>query len=526
MPNYAVFNTHLPPGVMRTSGLGGNATYTNGNRTVTYSDSVNGDVGITTIAVPIGMKAVVEFTLENTGNWNASAHSIGIMPPRGLFDPSTGNLGNPSDEFSYQGNGTKITGGVTTVYGSTWNINDIITIEVDNVVGTLRYRKNGVNLGQAFSFTPFECLIAAGSFAESGVPHKITLNSGQTGFIQPITAGFQALNTQNLPSPAINNPEIHFNTLLYTGTGNSPRSLTELGLSPDLIWIKSRTDTERPTLFDSVRGGTQLLASNLLDAEITTANSIISFDGDGFTVGTGSTLNKAGQSFVAWNWREGSTPGFDIITYTGTGTPTRSIPHSLGATPEFIILKHRTGGSNSGASNWRVFHKDMGGGLSLFLNLDIAAAADPDRISGGDSSVFNVLEVSGAPTNASGATYVAYLWKGVDGFSKFGSYVGNSNADGPFVYCGFRPAFVMIKNSTTSNRDWKIHDSDRKPFNPNDSELSPNNADVEDSGSSFEIDFLANGFKIRTTDLAYNQSSDTHIFAAFAESPFKTASAR
>jgi hypothetical protein len=368
----------------------------------------------------------------------------------------------------------------------------------------------------------------AGTIAASCTPRDIShVNFGQRPFTYTPPTGFKALNTQNLPDATIKKGNQYFNALTYTGTGGA-RSISGLGFQPDFVWLKDRASagTNSHQLFDSVRGGGKRLSSNTTDAEATNPSNgyLSTFDADGFSSVAGATdnfnWNNSGTQYAAWNWKKGATQGFDIVTYTGVGG-SASFNHSLGVKPSFIIVKCRSTGGNSAD----VYHKDLGATKGIYLDLTNAAAT---------SSVFwNNTEPTttqftvGATNNANGTgfTYVAWLWAEVAGFSKFGSYTGNGSADGPFVYLGFRPKFVMVKR-TDSTGNWDIFDSQRIQYNLTTSVVSANTSNAEVNSSTYGIDILSNGFKLKTTDATINASGGTYIFAAFAENPFRNSLAR
>ena len=291
-----------------------------------------------------------------------------------------------------------------------------------------------------------------------------------------------------------------------------------------------------------MRGNTKQLASNLTDAELTNTNGVQSFDADGFTLagsgaGSGVWNGNVGSTHVAWNWKangsgssntDGSitstvsantTAGLSIVTYSGTGA-TATVGHGLGVAPKFMIIKRRdtTGG-------WIVYHETIGATKYLYLNTsDLPfTSSTPFNNTAPTSSVFTLGTAN--ETNNSSGTYVAYCFAEVEGFSKAGSYVANASTDGPFVYCGFRPAWVIFFMIAGSGAGRSILDSVRDPYNPEDSILQANTTAVESSGSSYYTDFLSNGFKLRTSS-DFNGSGRTIAFMAFAESPFKTANAR
>jgi hypothetical protein len=298
------------------------------------------------------------------------------------------------------------------------------------------------------------------------------------------------------------------------------------------VWLKDRASagTNSHQLFDSVRGGGKRLSSNTTDAEATNPSNgyLSTFDADGFSSVAGATdnfnWNNSGTQYAAWNWKKGATQGFDIVTYTGTGA-NRTVAHSLGVAPKMMIVKRRDGG----VDYWDVLHQSANNGSghlgALFLQRTDAwtSSSAEWNNTAPTSSVFSVGTSSSS--NANGGTYVAYLFAEVAGFSKFGSYTGNGSADGPFVYLGFRPRFVLIKN-TAIGSNWAIWDTSRSAYNQVQDYLLPNLSAAEGNASTVSIDVTANGFKVRGTDSGINGSGNTIIFAAFAENPFKNSLAR
>jgi hypothetical protein len=357
-------------------------------------------------------------------------------------------------------------------------------------------------------------------------------NFGQRPFTYTPPAGFRALNTNNLPTPSIVNGANFMAATTYTGNA-AARSLSNavnnVSFQPDLVWIKSRTPgATSHALFNSVRLATKYLSSNTAGAEVTNANTLTAFGADGFSLGTDTTLvNASANSYVAWQWKRAVSSGLDIVTYTGTLSTggTVAINHNLGVAPKLVISKSLTP-AGADVGNWFVWHSSAGTGNFLRLNTTDQA----NSISGGGggtmiaptSSVFYTPYVSGS--NVTGNTYVAYCFAEIAGFSKFGSYTGNGSADGPFVFCGFRPRFVMIKRTDVAN-DWRIFDVSRSISNVSINTLFANSAVVEETTFNF-TDILSNGFKPRSADNATNASGGTYIFAAFAEVPSKYALAR
>jgi hypothetical protein len=329
-----------------------------------------------------------------------------------------------------------------------------------------------------------------------------------------------ALNTQNLPEPSIKKPSSYMDVVTYTGTGSALTPTSSLGFSPDLVWIKGRSGATDHALYDAVRGVQLDLVSNSTAAETTQTQGLTAFNSNGFNIGTLAKLNTSTATYVAWCWDESATPGFDIVTYTGNSTAGRTVAHSLGVAPSMIITKSK----NTNLGNWAVYHSELGNTKALYLNQTVAAFTGSNwwNNTSPTSSVFTV----GTSNDVNGASdYVAYLWSEVAGFSKFGSYTGNGSSDGPFLHCGFRPAFVIFKSSS-SGYDWFMFDNRRDPENVVDLALFPNSSSAESGGSTYMFDFTSNGIKIRNSQLNLNGSGNTYIFAAFAEAPFKYSLAR
>jgi hypothetical protein len=306
--------------------------------------------------------------------------------------------------------------------------------------------------------------------------------------------------------------------------------LTGVGFQPDWVWTKSRSAGYDHQIYDAVRGAgsTKSISSNSANSEaqgnVALYGYVSAFNSDGFT-GTNGTdgsipsayYNQSGQTYVAWNWKESVTAGFDIVTYTGTGA-NRTVAHNLGVAPKMIFIK----ASNLNAF-WQVYNADNGATKTIYLNATNAATTDSTswNNTAPTSSVFTVG--TNSDVNSNTYSYVAYCFAEVAGYSKFGSYVGNSSTDGPFVFTGFRPAYVLYKGSSTSGGAWDIHDDTRSPSNEAVQTLFANTAGAE---GGVAIDILSNGFKIRDTSANANSSGVTYIYAAFADSPFKYSLAR
>jgi hypothetical protein len=355
-------------------------------------------------------------------------------------------------------------------------------------------------------------------FASTGASITASLNAGQRQFVATAPTGFKALCTTSLPTPTIKKPSSYFDTVTYTGTGAS-NSISSLGFSPDLVWIKNRGGATDHAVYDTTRGTQLQLSTNSTAAEVTSSTGLTAFGSNGFTVGTSSLVNTSGTQYVAWAWDEAPIAGMDIVSYTGNGA-NRTISHNLGVAPKMMIARNR---DSSISQNWQVYHANLtSAAYRLRLNTNNSENLVPEiwNSTAPTSTVFSVG--TSAAANENGKNFIAYLFAEVEGYSKFGSYTGNAAADGPFVYCGFLPSFILIKSSTEID-DWLIYDNKRNTFNVASTNLVPNTtaADATISG----IDFVSNGFKLITITTTPN-AAQTYIFAAFAESPFKYARAR
>ena len=330
----------------------------------------------------------------------------------------------------------------------------------------------------------------------------------------------------------INKPDEYFNTVLYTGNGGT-NAITGVGFQPDWVWIKNRPDAKDHQIYDSVRGTTKVIGSDRTSAEATVSNGLTAFGSDGFTVGADSNVNDNGDSHVSWNWlasnttasnsngsitstvSANTTSGFSVVSYTGTGA-NATVGHGLGSAPSMIIVKNR-----SAVKDWVIYHKSLGNTKFLeFTTSGEQTASNRWNNTTPTNSVFSLGSDNGA--NGSGNSHIAYCFAEKKGFSKFGSYTGNGNADGTFVYTGFKPAFYMIKR-TDSTGSWIIKDNKRPGYNVNGSYLVANDSLAESTGSgNVASDELSNGFKIRGTSSSLNTSGGTYIYMAFASNPFVT----
>ena len=505
-------------------------------------------------------------TVVPNGNWNAAVGTIGITSGKWYWEilssvqdlfigiqPIGQNytIINPQDfngVFLCDDN-QKLIDGTRTSYTSTGHpAGTVVGVGVDLDAGLITFYINGVSQG-AINYT------SSASFGKTVLPTIVSYyagyvqsaNFGQRPFVYTAPSGFKALCTQNLPTPTIGATAAtqagkYFNPVTYTGTGTT-NSITGVGFQPDWTWIKSRSNgAYHHRLTDAVRGVTKEIYSNLTNAEGTDSNGLTAFGSDGFTVGSSNEYNASATTFVAWNWNAGGstvtnttgsisaqvranpTAGFSVVTYTGNSSAS-TVGHGLGAIPKMIIGRSRT---NSGF-NWGVWHTSLQSlyGNAAWIRLNTTDAYDTTfdvfDPQNNTSSVFGIG--TEASMNANGSNYVAYCFAEVAGYSAFGSYTGNGSADGPFAYTGFRPRFLMIKNTAAVGADWVIYDSVRSTYNIMGEYLNPNLSGA--AGAATVLDFLSNGFKLKIAGGGtHNQSTNVYIFAAFAESPFKYALAR
>jgi len=332
----------------------------------------------------------------------------------------------------------------------------------------------------------------------------------------------------------IDDPTIYFNTKLYTGNATNPTTISGIGFQPDWVWTKLRSGgTEAHRLCDAVRGVTKDLFSDATDGEATNTIGLKSFNSDGYVIGNSNGYNLNSGTFVSWNWlasnttasntqgditstvSANTTSGFSIVSYTGNNSAGATVGHGLGAVPKWFIVKRR-----NASGGWVVYNEALGN--TKIIELHDTSASQTSSAAWNNTSPSSTTFTLGdyTSTNTSGGTYIAYCFAEKKGYSKFGSYQGNSSNDGTFVYTGFRPAFVMIKSSSDSST-WHLADNKRIGYNPLNYRAQPNNSNAEYTGVEIYSDFLSNGFKLRNTDTDTN-GARTYIYMAFAEAPFVT----
>ena len=513
-------------------------TYSDGNLTftgdVTNNANAYGSVGVTggnyyweiKIKVAASSSIVIGFNSSITGTY-------------GVYDyGSVGSLTIVSGSYNF----FALTG-------------DVVGVALNATTQTVSWYLNGVlklvatyptQTGNTDIITPW-----VQTYNYSGVADAVTGNFGQQPLLYPV-AGYFNLNTYNISAPAISNGAQYFAASLYTGTGSGQVVTDGLNnaagttFQPDFVWNKSRSGAYNNTLTDSSRGTNAVLFSQATTAQsVSNANGwVSSLNTNGFTTTGGATnaqnVSLSAATYVAWLWKANSgvtttnsdgtiqstiqvnkTAGFSIVLYTSTGA-NATVGHGLGAIPSLIIFKNYA----SATTNWPVYHYSAGAGSYLLLNTSAVAVADATMFNSiaPTSTTFSV----GSNVNLAAGTTLAYCFASIPGYSYFSAYTGNGLADGPFVYCGFRPRFVLIKSSSVTAANWFILDTSRSAYNVTSARLFPSTAGVE-VVTPIELDILSNGFKVRVTaalDAGTNTSGSNYIFAAFAENPFNSSRAR
>jgi hypothetical protein len=483
--------------------------------------------------------------LRITGSTNGSANAVAtIMMPSGkwYFEAISYTGATTGNRFRIQNDsGTqtvlRFDSGLTTT-------SDVLMVAVDADSGKVWFGVNNVwdSSGNPSAGTNPNGTITSYTFLRFMVQsynssYSAAVNFGQRAFAYTAPSGFKALCTQNLPTPTIGATSTtqandYMNVVTYTATENVASSITGVGFQPDFVWVKTRADAASHALTDAVRGVQKALFSNTTGAEITSSTYLTSFNSDGFT--QGGAGNFARNSLVAWNWKANgagssntagtitstvsanTTSGFSIATLTAQSSGTGTFGHGLGVAPSMVITKLR-----AAANAWATWHISIPNTQYLELNTTNAAqtAASYWNSTSPTSSV-----VSLGTAWAGAGTMVAYCFAPVASYSSFGSYVGNGSTDGPFVYTGFRPRFVMIKISSGSTGSWWIWDSARNTYNVATNILAADSSGAEIS--PYNCDFLSNGFKLRDATGQLNGSGYTIIYASFAENPFKYSLAR
>ena len=531
-------------------------TYSEGNlKVVSTADSASSTIGFAS------GKFYYEVYVDAT-----SAMYVGVIPiDFGLNPARGGSWDHGAIAYKFNGDQYSLKQGQSSVsasYGASYTAGDIIGCAVDIDNDTVTFYKNGVSQGNTTNGVSYISPTGAkdGIYGAivycNGGNNIMIVNYGQDSTFQgtvsaggnkdasglgdfkyPVPSGYRALCSNNLPvnTTSLINPKKHFDTLLWTGNGSASHRITGLEFKPDLVWLKCRSHTKWFILVDSVRGNSKNISSNDPSAEFTETH-IPSFNVDGITVADidSGTANENTYTYVAWCWKAGGAAvsnsdgsitssvsanqeaGFSIVTFTGTGSAA-TVGHGLSKAPDVVITKRR-----NAAQAWFTHHKDLSNGHYLRL--------DATNAQGGDTNVYpnnmsttNTFAVGGDDgVNGNGSTYVSYCWHSVPGYSKFGTYEGNGNANGPFVFTGFRPAMIFYKRIDGSD-NWGIHDNKRDVDNPIQRFLYPDDTYAEwTGGTNDHFDFLSNGFKIRNAGSMLNQNNETMVYWAFAEQPGST----
>ena len=513
------------------------ATYSNGNLQVDGAGGNAHYVGRASLGVSSG-KFYWEATI------NSSINST-YYPSPGIasMDENVPNqLGDGAGGHAYMANGQKYTSSSLSSYGASFTQGDIIGFALDMDAGTLTAYKNGTSQGTMVTGL-------TGTWAPSWSHYQSTsliYNFGQRPFaISSVPTGHKSLCSTNLPDPAIADGSTAMDTSLWTGNGTS-QTITGLGFSPDFLWVKGRTEATSNYLTDTVRGITKYVITEQTSQEGTNSNRITAVTSDGFSVGSHTSFNQSNKAYVGWTWdaadsnttvakdangsnlpgaecvyRANTTTGFSVVKVADPQSNEARV-HGLSKKPDLIICK-----STASSDSWHTYHSSLG--YTKYINLNSTGAASSSNQFGSQeptSTYFYVKSNTGSGANKSGGM-IYFIWHAVDQYSAFGSYVGNGSSDGPFIYTGFKVAWLLIKNVDTSGETWTIHDSTRDVGNPAEHRLLPNSDGQESTGTSARFkDLLSNGFKIRGTSGEQNTNGETYIYAAFAEHPMRHARAR
>lgn len=559
---------------------------------------------VSTIAIPKDKKIYVEIECTDTtgGNWTA-----GFATKTSLENgPGSSNIGssgaimmyNRQVEINDEQRQYTSSDGIGGTGVSTFAAGDILGMMIDGATGKVWFSRNGTyfkaisgnnttagNVGDPNNDADELGTITGGTTDDvfvvvsgNSTPSSVFVNFGQDStnvasanadangigtFEYAPPTDYVALCSSNMSDITIgpgqsSQADDHFNTVIWTGDGNTSRAITGVGFAPNWMWLKSRSHTEDHALEDTVRGVGKKLDSSGTEAEETTATAVLSAHGsDGFTLpaSTPGNLNVNARTYVAWNWKAGgkadtfnidgtgyssasdaslsggnltptgasisTTAGFGIIGYTGNGSANQTIKHGLSSPPELIIIKDRD--TNSNNNQWQISSSVVGDDYAYFTTAAFTGTGLSIPTSG-DATTITLGRNGTNLTNESGDKFIMYLFHSVEGYIKVGTFKGNGVDDGPFVYTGFRPAWVMTKRTDSTN-DWHIMDDHRNPTNVMDGLLFPNLNNSETSDAAYNRDFLSNGFKIRGSESYVNASGGTFVYLAFAHSPFKFANA-
>jgi len=532
--SYATFNP-LAAGVSSSSYAANIATLSDGNLQAT-SVSNKWAHALATIALPSSDKWYCEFECKGSNT------NLGIFKYVSQLDNAI--YGASTTRALWYGDGGQVYNNIDGNYTlmatpATYGAGDIIGVAVDSDNDQVKFYKNNSLIYTATIPSTIVTDLNNGKLFFGGTTYgstAVVVNFGARSFTFSAPTGFKSLNTANLPTPTIADGSKYFDTKLWTGNGGT-QAITGLQFSPDFAWLKVRSASDNHVLANAINGATKFLRSDSTEAETTNANVIASFDSNGFTVGNHSKTNASGSTYAGWAWDAGTSTvtnndgsiasqvrasaasGFSIVSWTGTGA-NGTLGHGLNAEPELIIVKLR---NNTVGHDWSVYSKPTGNTHLIKLNESGGASSAPTAWNNTTptSSVFTVG--SGDAVNENTKDVIAYCFAPVKSYSSMGKYIGNGNASGPFVFTGFKPALIFYKR-TDSSGYWRLMDNKRDPHNVAYHALFPNDPAVEAStqgNTQYDIDFLSNGFKLRTTLASSNASGGTFIYYAVAENPFQ-----
>ena len=487
-------------------------------------------------SVPYNAFCTGTFKLPSSGKWywevkQNAAPTAGVYMGIGRtpWDP-TSDQSARGGMYAYKVNGDKYKLGTASSYGSSWTNGDIVGVAVDMDNTTISFYKNGTSQGNAFTDIDTAYDYVPMTWGDDPNRNIWVYNFGQRAFEYTVPSGYKALNTANLPAPDIADGSDYFNTVLWTGNATA-RDITT-GHNSNFTWIKHRSSAENHNLYDILRGVGNRLESNSQDYEVNYTDRLTAFNSDGFSLGTGYN-NTNSTTYVGWSWAGGGSgtsnsdgsinstvsaspsSGFSIVTWTGSQAD-GTVGHGLGVAPSLIIFKRY----NNNGTSWPVYHSAIG--PSNFVQLNETTASGSSGTSFGSTATAPTSTVFSVGNNG-GTNYgdmVAYCFAEVEGYSKFGSYTGNGSSDGPFVFLGFKPALVIWKRTSGSVYHWVMRDSTRDADNPTQQTLYPSTSGAEQTLTAQDVDYLSNGFKIKTTWDYINASGEPYIFMAWAENPF------
>jgi hypothetical protein len=524
-------------------------TVSNGNLEATWNSN-NGHSIRGTMGVSSG-----KYYWEATG---FEALSAGIIKTNQPIVPSSGSLFPGGDGFGagnsygyYASNGSKATNGTVTGYGASFGTSDTVGVALNLDDGEITFYKN--NASQGVAFTGISGTFAPAFGYQNSGTNNLKVNFGAAGFKYTPPSGYKALCTQNLDDlfsgDEVNNPSKYFDVKNYSGNGSGDdgktQSIKGVQFQPDLVWLKARTSSWWNHFFDVIRGAGNTISPNSGNGQATlTSNQFTSFNSDGYTVKqlNNDELNEGGQTYTSAMWDAGTavnssvdscsqtvnaqwnnpTAGFSITSYEGGGGAGQTVAHGLGAKPDMFWIKRY-----DGSQDWACYHKGIGASPhENMITLNSSNAFDDSSTFLNDTAPTNTLITLGTESRVNTAdSAIIYAWTGIPGFSKFGSYTGNGNADGPFIQTSFRPKYIMIKH-TSAEAGWAINDAARENSNVSQISILADTNAAEFTSNSFNVDFLSNGFKLRTSNANWNGNGITYIYAAFAEFPQKTARAQ